>query len=116
MPTVNIALEIFSIVVCGILALARAPHSADRTRLRVYFIVIASANVLVMMTDIAAWIFSGRPGTGGYVLLMLISLLYAVAEAILMLAVSLYVQESLYVRGARIDTLLRKIKLWFISI
>lgn len=116
MPTVNIALEIFSIVVCGILALARAPHSADRTRLRVYFIVIASANILVMMTDIAAWIFSGRPGTGGYVLLMLISLLYAIAEAILMLAVSLYVQESLYVRGARIDPLLRKITLWCISI
>ena len=116
MPTVNIALEIFSIVVCGILALARAPHSADRTRLRVYFIVIASANILVMMTDIAAWIFSGRPGTGGYVLLMLISLLYAVAEALLMLAVSLYVQESLHVRGARIDPLLRKITLWCISI
>ena len=112
MRTVNIALEIFSIFICGTLALARTTHTADRARLRLYFFIIAAANILVMGTDIAAWTFAGRPGTGGYVLLMLISILYAAAEAILMLAVSLYVQESLHVRGARIDPLFRNITIW----
>ena len=109
MRTVNIALETFSIVICGILALARITHTAGQGRLRGHFFIIAIANILVMGTDIAAWNFSGRPGAGGYALLMLISILYAAAEAILMLAVSLYVQESLHVRGARIDPLLHKI-------